>query len=145
MLRESYPYFIFNGNAAEAIEFYADILNAKILDITYFKDMPADPDFSIPDEAKNLVLNASMELPNGGYYMFSDNMPGMPFTIGNQISTTLIYDDTEETRAAFERLSEGGTIDMELQETFWSPLYGNVTDKYGNQWQVDTQLKTESM
>lgn len=36
-------------------------------------------------------------------------------------------------------LKENGHIEMELQETFWSPLYGNVTDKYGVQWQLSTE------
>lgn len=48
----------------------------------------------------------------------------------------------EETRAVFEKLSEGGQVDMPLQETFWSLLYGNVNDKYGNQWQLDTEIET---
>ena len=84
MLKDSYPYFIFDGNAAEAIEFYSSILNAKVLDITRFKDMPEDPGFIVTDEVKDLVMNASMQLPNGGMYMFSDNIPDMPFQIGNQ-------------------------------------------------------------
>ncbi|MEY8292177.1 VOC family protein [Carnobacteriaceae bacterium 52-44] len=143
MLIDSYPYFIFDGNAAEAIVFYKTILNAKNIDITYFRDLPEDPDFIIPDEAKDLVMNASFELPNGGLFMFSDNFPGMPFSIGEQISTTLIFDNEEETRHVFKQLSEDGNILMELQETFWSPLYGNVIDRYGNQWQVSTELKNQ--
>lgn len=39
MLIQSYPYFVFDGNAAEAIEFYAQVLNAKVLNISYFRDM----------------------------------------------------------------------------------------------------------
>lgn len=143
MLIDSYPYFVFDGNAAEAIVFYKTILNAKNIDITYFRDLPEDPDFIIPDEAKDLVMNASFELPNGGLFMFSDNFPGMPFSIGEQISTTLIFDNEEETRHVFKQLSEDGNILMELQETFWSPLYGNVIDRYGNQWQVSTELKNQ--
>lgn len=143
MLIDSYPYFVFDGNAAEAIVFYKTILNAKNIDITYFRDLPEDPDFIIPDEAKDLVMNASFELPNGGLFMFSDNFPGMPFSIGEQISTTLIFDNEEETRHVFNQLSDDGNILMELQETFWSPLYGNVIDRYGNQWQVSTELKNQ--
>ena len=143
MLIDSYPYFVFDGNAAEAIVFYKTILNAKNIDITYFRDLPEDPDFIIPDKAKDLVMNASFELPNGGLFMFSDNFPGMPFSIGEQISTTLIFDNEEETRHVFKQLSEDGNILMELQETFWSPLYGNVIDRYGNQWQVSTELKNQ--
>lgn len=143
MLRNIHPYFVFDGNASEAIDFYSKVLNAKVLDITRFKDMPEDPDFIIAEDVKELVLNASIELPNGDIFMFSDNMPGMPFVIGNQVTIALVYDEVEETRRVFELLSKEGTIEMELQETFWSPLYGNVTDKYGNQWQIDTEITVE--
>ena len=51
---------------------------------------------------------------------------------------TLLYEDSEETRAVFDKLKVDGKIEMELQETFWSPLYGNLFDKYGIQWQVST-------
>ncbi|MFE4100231.1 VOC family protein, partial [Priestia sp. YIM B13484] len=29
---------------------------------------------------------------------------------------------------------------MPLQETFWSPSYGQVTDKFGVTWQISTQI-----
>lgn len=140
MLQDSYPYFIFDGNAEEAVHFYADVFQAKVIDISKFKDIPDSPDNPpIPEEAKELVMNASIELPNESYMMFSDNYPGTPYTVGNNVSLTLIYKNPEETRAAFDKLKEGGNIEMELQKTFWSPLYGNVIDKFGIQWQVSTE------
>lgn len=33
---------------------------------------------------------------------------------------------------------------MPLQETFWSPLYGQVTDKFGVTWQVSTHADSDS-
>ncbi len=138
MLRNTHPYFVLNGNASEAIDFYSTVLDAKVLDITRFGDMPEDPDFEVSEEVKQLVMNASIELPNGDVFMFSDTMPGMPFALGDQLTLALVFDTVEETRRVFEQLAEGGQVTMELQETFWSPLYGNVTDQFGNQWQVDT-------
>lgn len=143
MLVNTYPYFVFDGNAAEAIVFYTTVFDAKNLDITYFRDLPEGPDFVVPEEAKDLVMNASIELPNGDIFMFSDNMPGMPFTVGDQITVALIFDDVKDTERIFNLLSEDGEIHMELQETDWSPLYGNVTDRYGNLWQVSTEMKSQ--
>lgn len=34
------------------------------------------------------------------------------------------------------RLNISGTVGMELQETFWSKCYGQVTDKFGIIWQL---------
>lgn len=69
--------------------------------------------------------------------MFSDIFPGMPFTLGNNITLAYVENEEEKLRTAFNRLSDGGTIVMELQETFWSKLYGQVTDKFGIQWQFN--------
>lgn len=127
MLIDSYPYFVFDGNAAEAITYYKTVFNAKNVNITYFRDLPKDPNFNVPDEAKDLIMNASFELPYGGIFMFSDNFPGMSFSIGEQISTALVFDNEEETRKTFNQLSDNG----------------NVIDKYGNQWQVSTKMKNK--
>ncbi len=40
----------------------------------------------------------------------------------------------------FRKLNEGGQVEMPLQETFWSPSYGQVTDKFGVPWQISTQV-----
>ena len=68
--------------------------------------------------------------------MFSDNFPGMPFIVGNNISLTIVSDNLDEIKSFFNQLKEGGNVGMELQETFWSKCYGNVTDKFGIQWQL---------
>ena len=52
--------------------------------------------------------------------MFSDTFPGSPFIQGNNISLAFVSKNEEEIRSAFEALKEGGTVAMELQETFWS-------------------------
>lgn len=60
----------------------------------------------------------------------------MPFTEGNNISLTVTDTDEEKIRLWFNKLKEGGTVHMELQETFWSKAYGNLMDKFGIQWQL---------
>ena len=37
--------------------------------------------------------------------------------------------------SAFDKLKEGGSVGMELQETFWSKCYGSLKDKFGIEWQ----------
>lgn len=95
----------------------------------------------MPDETKDLVMNTVIKLPNGEYLMFSDNMPGMPFKIGDNMTVTLVYDNIVETQKIFKRLNEDGEVIMDTQETFWSAMYGLVKDKFGNQWQLDTDLE----
>jgi PhnB protein len=37
-------------------------------------------------------------------------------------------------RRMFDELKVNGEVLMELQKTFWSELYGMVTDKFGVTW-----------
>lgn len=43
-----------------------------------------------------------------------------------------------EGRRVFDALSEGGKVGMAFGETFWSPGYGNLTDRFGIPWMVNT-------
>ena len=76
--------------------------------------------------------------------MFSDVFPGSPFVQGNNISLAVVSKDIEEIKSVFSRLKEGGTVGMDLQETFWSKCYGSLTDKFGIDWQLSQEdLETE--
>ncbi|SIS39765.1 VOC family protein [Salimicrobium flavidum] len=92
-----------------------------------------------------MVMNAEVALKNGHSFMISDVPPGigMPFQKGNNISITITTDDKEEAKAIFGQLAEGGKITMELQETFWSPSYGSVIDRFGIEWQISVEPVTE--
>jgi PhnB protein len=41
-----------------------------------------------------------------------------------------------EARKAFDALAAGGSVQMPLNKTFWSPCYGMVTDRFGLGWMV---------
>jgi PhnB protein len=44
--------------------------------------------------------------------------------------------DQAEVKRIFSALAEGGSIQMPLDKTFWSPLFGMCTDKFGVAWMV---------
>lgn len=127
-------YLTFNGNCEEAVNFYQKTLGGEC-QIMHFGDAPANPAFPIPEEVKNLVLHAELR-KNGQILRFSDTFPNTPYQAGNNISFTLEFDTKDETKAMFDALSEGGHVEMELQETFFSPLYSKFTDKFGIIWQL---------
>lgn len=128
------PYLSFNGNCEEAVHFYQSILGGEA-QILHFKDAPPNPKFPVQDHLKDLVLHAELR-KDGHIIRFSDTFPGIPFIQGNTISFSLEFDTPEETKNVFEALSSDGQVEMELQQTFFSPLYGKFTDKYGIHWQV---------
>lgn len=128
-------YLNFNGNCREAVEFYAKVFNTEAQLMT-FGEAPPNPEFTLPEEAKNLIMHARLHIHDSNV-MFSDLFPGMPFVLGNNISLSLVIEDLDSIKQAFERLKEGGNVIMDLQETFWSKCYGSLTDKFGIQWQFN--------
>lgn len=140
MITRIFPYLNFDGQGQEAAHFYSDVLDAELTDIvTYGEARGTDMEMEgIPEEANDMVMNAQIVLKNGDYLMISDVPPGMglPFQQGNNISLTVTPDDMEEARTLFGKLADGGKITMDLQQTFWSPLYGNLTDRFGIDWQI---------
>ncbi len=129
-------YINFNGNCREAVEFYAEVFETEKPQIMSYEDMPEDEDLPLTKENKNLVLHSSLTI-EGSDIMFSDVLPGMPFVTGNNVSLMIISDDMDRIKSMFNKLIIDSTVGMELQETFWSKLYGYVTDKFGVGWQFN--------
>lgn len=126
-------YLNFNGNTREAVEFYAEVFETEKPEIMTFGDSPPNPEYPLPEEAKNLVMHTRLNIC-GSNVMFSDTFPGMPFTVGNNINLAIVIKDLDDLKKYFNKLKEGGTVGMELQETFWSKCYGQLTDKFGITW-----------
>lgn len=129
-------YLNFNGNCREAAEFYAEVFGCEKPNIMTFGSSHPNSDYPIPEEAKNLVMHTRLNL-DGSTVMFSDVFPGMPFVEGNNISLSVVNTDIDRIKSLFHKLKEGGTVGMELQETFWSKCYGSLKDKFGIGWQFN--------
>jgi len=129
-------YINFNGNCREAVEFYAQAFETESPNFMTFGETPPNPDYLLPDAAKNLIMHTRLNL-RGSIVMFSDVFPGMPFVEGNNISLSINSKNKDEIKALYDKLKEGGTVGMELQETFWSKCYGSAKDKFGIEWQFN--------
>ncbi|HEX6988898.1 MAG TPA: VOC family protein [Bacillota bacterium] len=139
MIVSIYPYILLNGQGQEAIGFYKEALDAEVVQVLTFGDMPPHPDQPpMSDEVKKRILNAHLKV-GGSDLMLSDTFPGQPYRQGSQVSIALIVSSVEKAREVVDKLQVGGEVNFPLQETFWSPAYGQVTDRFGVQWQVSTQ------
>ncbi|MEK5476103.1 VOC family protein [Paenibacillus sp. FSL R5-0407] len=132
------PYLTMDGNAKEAIAFYKEALEAEIIYMQTFGEMPENPEFPLPPEMKDRVSYASLKVGESEF-MFSDAFPGQKQQMGGMLSICLTTDDVEKTERIFNALCKGGIIEMPLQKTFFSPAYGMVTDKFGVLFQVFTK------
>lgn len=134
------PYLVMNGNAKEAIQFYEQALKAQVLGIVTFGDMPENPEYPLPAEAKERVAHATLKVGEAEL-MFSDTFPGQPHQSGNQVTICISTNDLEQSKQVYESLQQEGQVNMPLQETSFSPAYAIVTDKYGVTFQIYTEQK----
>jgi PhnB protein len=132
------PYLVMDGNAREAIQFYEKALDAQVLFLQSFGEMPENPDFPLPAEAKDRVSHATIKVGETEM-MFSDTFPGQPHQIGTHVTICISTNDAEQAKRMFEALADGGQVEMPMQETFFSPAYGSVKDKFGVTFQVFTE------
>ncbi|SEL74080.1 PhnB protein [Paenibacillus sp. cl141a] len=134
------PYLVMDGNAKEAIQFYGKALDAQVVMVQTFGEMPANPDFPLPESARDRISHALLKVGETDL-MFSDTFPGQPVQSSNQVQICIMTDQVEQAKRIYEALQEGGQVVMPLQETFWSPAYGIVADKFGVNWNISTEAE----
>lgn len=133
-----HPYIAFDGNCREAFTFYKEALGADEFDLNSFEGSPmAD---KIPQDYLDKIMHARLIVGNITL-MGSDGMPNFKREVGNDIKISLNPTKVEDAERLFNALSEGGKIEMPLQDTFWGAKFGMFTDKFGVGWMVNC-LKT---
>lgn len=123
----------FDGDCRNALEFYANVFNLDMPEniITYGQT----PGFTMAEADKDRILYASLPI-FGCNVMFSDCPPGSNYVKGTNIALTLGSKSPEEIQRLYTAFSNEGTVNMELGKTFFSELYGMVTDKFCITWQL---------
>lgn len=131
------PHLWFDTQAKEAAEFYVDAFGnppigevggSKVTNITTLHDTPSgDAD------------TVSFEIWGNKFMAIS---AGPHFTLNPSVSFFVNFDPSkdanarENLHALWEKLSEGGTVLMSLDEYPFSKQYGWLQDKYGISWQL---------
>jgi PhnB protein len=137
MILGVHAYLRMNGNGKEAVKFYENALEAEVLGVQTYGELPENPEFTLPEEAKDRVVHAQLRVGNT-FLMLSDTFPGQPFQTGSQVDVAITLNDIEKSKEVFGKLLDGGEVIMPIQETPWSPSYGQVKDKFGITWQIST-------
>lgn len=140
-------YLNFTNNTEDAFNFYKSVFGGEFTGgISRFSDIP--PSESMPPVAeadKNLVMHVVLPILGGHQLMGTDAPESMGFKIihGNTVYINLEPDTREETKRLFTVLSNGGTVEMELQDMFWGDYYGSCKDKFGVQWMFNCAEKSK--
>ena len=125
------PYISFKDNARDALEFYKDVFGGD-LTVNTFGEFGAQ---GTPDADK--IMHGQLETPSGFTLMGSDTPEGREHNPGDNISVSLSGDDADELRGYWEKLSEGGTVDVPLEKQMWGDEFGFCRDRFGIGWMVN--------
>lgn len=128
-------YLFFSGRCDEALAFYKEHLSAEVKFLIRFNESPDPmPEGMLQSGFENKVMHAEFSLGDATI-MASDGCNDVEKFSGFRLTLTLA-DETEAHRIFNALASNGGKVDMPLMKTFWSPLYGQVTDQFGVGWMV---------
>lgn len=129
------PYLLFNGRCQEAFTFYAECLGGKIEAMLPHAGTPAEG--HVPPEWREKIMHARLSLGED-VIMGSDAPPGH-FEQPKGFSVTIQLTDPAEADRIFRRLSDGATVTMPIQHTFWATRFGMLVDRFGTPWMVNCQ------
>ena len=133
----------FRGQCHEAFQFYAQVLGGRITAAVPYAQAPGD---SMPVDARysDWMMHCWLEVGDQAL-MGADLPPEFAPNIDkpkNGFDVTYHTEDGAAARRVFDALSEGGKVGMPFGETFWSPGYGSLTDRFGIPWMVNISQQT---
>ena len=129
------PYLFFEGRCEEALNFYRDKLGAEILMTMRRRESPEPPTSGMNQPGlEDKIMHASFKIGESTLMASDGNCTGTPDFKGVTLSITTATAD--EARQRYEALSDGGQPFMPLQQTFFSPAFGMLKDRFGLNWMV---------
>ncbi|OUM00177.1 VOC family protein [Variovorax sp. JS1663] len=128
-------YLSFDGNCAEAMKFYAQVLGASIEALITYGQVPGgEPP---PASHADRIMHAYL-VHEGFSLMAGDTPPGVPYAGIQGVMLALSFGATAEAQRVFAALAGGGgQVQMPMAETFWAEQFGMVTDRYGVPWGIN--------
>ena len=127
-------YLTFDGQCEAAFKFYERCLGGKIDAMMPFGDTPAGE--HVPPGYRDRIMHARLVVGDQ-VLMGSDSLPAHPYEGVKGCSVSINVTGADEAERLFAELSEGGTVQMPLQETFWAVRFGMFVDRFGVPWMVN--------
>lgn len=129
-------YLFFNGNCGEAIAFYEKALGAKTDMRMTFKEAPEPPPPEmVPADWGDKIMHASFTI--GETMVMASDGCDPDSKAHSGFSLSLAVKTEQDAERYFAALSDGGTVTMPLRQTFWSPRFGMLKDRFGIAWMVN--------
>jgi PhnB protein len=129
-------YLSFDGQCEEAFLFYEKLFGGKIEGLFRYAGTPMES-HTPPEWAQKIMHIRLVVGPNE--VMGADAPPGQGGGPAKRFCMSIGLKDTEEATRIFNGLTEGGSVQMPLQQTFWAALFGMGTDRFGIPWMINCE------
>ena len=126
-------YLTFNGNCREAMTFYQECLGGELTFETIGESVIVD---KMPNSMKRSIMHAVLT-KDDLVIMATDMVEERGLVKGNSVSMMLNCNSEQEAQAFYDKLSAGGKASHPLQSTFWGTIFGDLTDRFGNNWLIN--------
>jgi PhnB protein len=137
------PYLKFNDDKCrEAMAFYKESLGGGG-ELTFQTVGESPMAKEMPEENGDKIMHAVLKV--NGVEIYGSDMMRDKAIVGDSVGLSLNFENEEEIRSVFSKLSEGGEVFMPLEKQFWGALFGVVTDKYGVEWMLNYQIDAPAM
>jgi PhnB protein len=127
------PYLQFSGNAREALTAYQSVFGGE-LNIMTFGDMGMTEHEGEPLAADG-VMHGQLTTTEGFTLMGAD-APSSSIEPENG-SVSISGDEDELLHGYFDKLAEGGSVQVPLEKAPWGDSFGMATDEFGIEWMVN--------
>lgn len=131
-----HPYLNFGGNCRAAFTRYQEIFGGELV-LLAPTDLPPGAAGEVPPGKGDLVMHAALTFEGHLLMGSDDTAEDFGPVRGMYVNITVV--DATEARRVFEALAEEGEVEMRLEQTFFSPLFGVCRDRFGTPWMVDTE------
>ncbi|NOU17229.1 MAG: VOC family protein [Bacteroidales bacterium] len=131
------PHINFNGNAEEAFNFYKSVFGGEFAMIMRFKDI-SSPEYPVAENEANKIMHIA--LPIGKNILMGNDVPESMGRVNeneNRSKISISAESREEADKLFSGLSEGGDIEVPIDDSPWGSYFGMFRDKFGIEWIVD--------
>ncbi|MEP6467867.1 MAG: VOC family protein, partial [Parafilimonas sp.] len=117
--------------------FYKSVFGGEFTVLQRFNETPDGSKLSA--ELQNQIMHVALPIAQGYTLMATDAPAEMGFSLkqGNNFYIAISPDSREDAERLFRGLSEGGKIEMDLQDTFWGAYYGSFKDKFDIGWMIN--------
>jgi PhnB protein len=134
------PWVNFNGNAEEAFTFYKSVFGGEFETVVRFKDM--GPEMPIAANEAEKVMRIA--LPVGNNTLIGNDVPesmGRTNENENRSKISITAESKEEAVKIFKGLSEGGSVEIPIDESAEGPYFAMFRDRYGIEWIIEFATK----